>query len=231
MPAWFNTGLRVIVRARVPLVLLGLMALAALLGKLGIIPQPDELTNSISLLFERYGFIAIAIVSFLENLVGLNVYFPGSVAILTAMALSAGDPGRAILTFLAIVIPSFVAHQVNFFIGRTASHRPADDRTISYLSRDNSKLRRLFGFFLTAWHPHSAALASIYAGSDGWQYLEFVRLFSPPFIFWNLFWGILMYNLGSAIEGSQNLFPVFLLLVIAWLLWEIAHGISKERGS
>jgi membrane protein DedA with SNARE-associated domain len=87
----------------------------------------------------------------------------------------------------------------------------------------------LFGFFLTAWHPHSAALASIYAGSDEWQYLEFVRLFSPPFIFWNLFWGILMYSLGSAIEGSQDLFPVFLLLVIAWLLWEIARGIIKER--
>lgn len=191
-----------------------------------LLPSPDIIAELVKEWFERYGLPLVVSVSFLESLAGFNIYFPGSIAILAAMALTAGDPIRAALTLTSIFIPSLVAHQINFTIGRAAGRRVLGHKKV---------LRThlvIGGYMVAAWHPHFAAVAAYAAGTSGIPYLRFVSLFSPALLAWNIFWGVAMYSAGLFLEPGRALTPYFLVLILAWIAWELGRDFfqTEERN-
>lgn len=176
--------------------------------------------------FARYGAIVVAPISFVENLVGLNVYFPGSIAILTAMALSAGDPHKALATFVAITVPAFLAHQVNFVLGKRLRGREVGN---------TGRYKTVFGrnalFAGSLWHPHFAALACIDAGSQGLSYGLFLSAFAPWFAVWNIVWALVMYNFGLLLTRDSKGNPLILGFLALWLLWDFFDLGRLARGT
>ena len=70
-----------------------------ILRKFNIIPPVSEMIFLLNNLFLKYGIPIIAFSSFIEHLVGVNVYFPGSVVIVTAMTLASGNLPLAVAVF------------------------------------------------------------------------------------------------------------------------------------
>jgi len=151
-----------------------------------VLPNEHILINDLWKLFATYGLIAVAVSSVIENLVGVNYYFPGAVVILTAMALTAGTIPRAIATFFTILIASSIAHLINFAIGRSF-RKPNEAIT----------LNKFRPYLMSYWHPYFAAVNSFNAGTQNISFQTFLKYFVPSQIGWNLFWGIVMFSVGS----------------------------------
>ncbi len=221
-------------RVRPQLALLAFLSILYFLGWSGYGPSPLVISQTIKVLFERFGLGFVAAVSFVENIIGLNVYFPGSVAILTAMALTTGDPSRALMTFLSIIIPSFISHQLNYLIGRILGHEMRGDTIPNASEGAQPSSARWLWFLSTVWHPHFAAVTSMAAGSQKMRYRVFVSYFAPSFLLWNVFWGFSMYSIGYIVDETGTVFPLFFLYIIAWLVWDLIRATKSEtrtRGS
>ena len=194
-----------------------------LLAHFGYIPDTNELTEILSAIFNKYGLPLIALASFLENIVGLNVYFPGSIVILTSMSLTAGDPGKAVLVFIAIFLPSTLAQNANYLIGYFSTKNLKKQNLIK-LSK--IKLGLLFGS--TFWHPHTTAITCMASGSEGLSYVVFLKYFIVFSLFWNVFWAITMYHFGYFAKATSNLTLFFYIYLVLWIAWD-AFKILKGK--
>lgn len=215
-------------KAALPGGLLLLVLLLYVLELKGIIPERSRIAEGIESAFVAYGVIVVAIVSFVENIGGLNLYFPGSIAILSSMAMTAGRPFLAAKVFVAIVTFSFLAHSVNYAIGRAGAGRALEGS--EWFGRLGEGTRRwgfAVVFWLAAWHPHPTALASLLAGAAGIGYRRYLKWFLPPFFTWNSVWGIAMYIVGGL--ASEPGLAGFYVGVGAITLWFIVELVLAMR--
>lgn len=196
-------------RLFVPLIVLLLLTTTQILSYFQIIEPPSSFLERVTQLLGSGSLFLIAAFSFFEGLMILNVYFPGSVVILFSMAATHGDPTRALATFGVIVAGSAAAHQLNFGFGRVVTGARSD-----LVPQSQTRLD-LSGALVSYWHPQLGSLYSTRAGAEGQSYSQFLVRFGIGFGFWNIFWGVLMYNLGRVpVSGSE-----FLGLFYAYLLW------------
>jgi membrane protein DedA with SNARE-associated domain len=161
------------------------------LSRFGIIAEQTILIDQIGNWLTQRGILALWCVSVLENTVAVNTYFPGSLAILTAMASTQGDITKAVLAWVSIYLGALVGLYASYFIGRSLSTAP----TIQ-----NSKLKSA----LTFWHPYLASISCMQFGAARIPFASFSISTLPIATFWNLFWGVAMYNFGNFLGGSQS---------------------------
>lgn len=210
---------------RVPLQFALLVFVGALhaLSVLGIIRDQAAMAESLRQFFRNEGLPAVGLVAFVESLVVVNLYFPGSVVILLAMSLSAGSVELAFVTYLWIVFPSAVAHVVNYGFGRFGGAKIAK-LLDGYSGGEPSTI----GFVLASGHPHTAALASVHAG---WSRMPVARYFSrfiPLSVAWCTFWAIVMYNMDGVAGGVTDywIYLVYAYLIL-WMCWDF----WRRRGT
>jgi len=194
-----------------------------LLACMGYIPSTIELTDILISIFNTHGLLLIALASFLENIIGFNVYFPGSILILTSMSLTAGDPKKAVLVFILIVLPSTLAQNINYLIGYFSTKEIKKQNLIK-LSK--IKLGLLFG--TTFWHPHTTAITCMASGSEGLNYIVFLKYFIVFSLFWNMFWAITMYHFGYFAKATSNLTLFFYIYLVLWITWDVVKILKGE---
>ena len=204
-----------------PTIIGGAIFAAQALAVCGLVPPPSAFLESLAKRLESADLLLIGVFSFIEALAILNAYFPGSVVILVAMASTAGDLSRAMLTFTAIAVGSGLAHQIDYWAGKLLLPSP---KTGYLTPATTPSLREAFASY---WHPHLGSLYSLRSGSDGLSYKQFLSRFSAAFVSWYMFWGILMYNLGRVpVSGSE-----FLLLFYVYLAWWIIQEFRTIRSA
>lgn len=205
------------------LAILSLIGLLYLLSLLGLIPSPDQLNNILVEKFKTYGLPLIAICAFLENLVGVNAYFPGAFTILTGMALTAGNPNRAILTYFAIYLPSYLANILSYYFGFLYKKKNAISVTLK-------NRNTLLWFFFTYWHPQLAALTAFSVGSSGaLSQHNFIKNSVGASLFWSVFWGVIIYHFGLFANVAQNFIAIFLCYVVVWTAIDIYKWLKAQR--
>lgn len=210
--------LKTLNRIKVQLVVLGIVTTAYILNISGILPSTSEMILKLNELFLEYGLPIVALSSFLEHIVGVNVYFPGSIVIVTAMTLSAGNLPFAITIFLAEVIPAILAYIFNYFVTYFAVRK--DTSTNIYSEKKLYKYLTLY--FSTLWHPHFGAVTCIQSAKEKMPIRTFLFLLIPFAFFWDLCWGILIYNFGHFFKTNvDKLFPIFVLYIIIWILIDL----------
>jgi len=202
------------------LIVISLVLILQILSLLAVIPSPGKIVILISDLLVTYGIPLIIFASFAENFAGLGTYFPGSIAILSAMALTAGNPERAILTFIAIVIPAVIANILSYYIGYVSRNKESPPA-----ARSSKALFAWYG--ATYWHPQLAAVSAMASGGEGIKFWRYFSHFIPVSIAWSIFWALLLYNAGKIVSIPSIFAPLFYFYLIGWLLW----GIKKHsRG-
>lgn len=211
--------MKILILLRVQILLLALLTLVNAMTAAEIIPSSLEMVAIIQDFFRSYGSPAVGAISFIENIVGFNAYFPGSVVILIAMAMTAGDVEQAVVVFLFIYLPTIPAHNVNYFLGRMGFASGSGGRSL--LERSRGAQRGWAWIFLFSfWHPHFTALSCVAAGAKGVSYREFMIRLLPIGFFWNVFWGVLMYNLGGLVGAEVNFMPILLGYIIIWSIYD-----------
>lgn len=205
------------------------LALVFLLTAWGVIPPPEVLIEQIVHLFNRHGLPIVAFFSFVENVVGVNAYFPGSIVILSSMALTAGNPTLAVLTFLAIFIPALFAQVFSYLLGKRFQTDDIVNESLPPAENKNANSKTWLVFLSTFWHPHLAALTCIAAGSEGVAFKRFVKYLLPTSLVWNSFWGITMYTFGNFIKPNSTLVILFVVYLIVWAAWDVYKLYKKQN--
>lgn len=186
-----------------------------------ILPDSVEIQNWFLVVLNSYGSLALFLLSFGENLAGLNVYFPGSIAILIGMANTHGNIELAISAFLAIFIGSFISNFINLLLSRSLSSKIST--RISYLEA-----------LVSLWHPHFASLVSMRMGRHKDGLGDFFTIFLPVSLIWNIVWAIFIYNMGSIVSlnddnGWMNI--IFFLYLIIWIIYDLYQVWKKNKLS
>lgn len=136
---------------KLPLTALIFYLIVFSLWTIGIIPPPTEIVFILEDLYKNYGAIGLFTSAFLEGVVYLGLYFPGSFIIALSVILSDGTfPSLlsiSVIVALALTITSFI----NYFLGRHISLKHTEE-TASKLPKKASK-----GLILSMIHPNSLA--------------------------------------------------------------------------
>jgi len=210
-------------RVRLQLALLCILGALHVLSARGIIPDQNALATKVRTVFQEGGLPAVGALSLAENLVGVNIYLPGSVVILLAMSMTAGNLKLAFLTFLWIVIPSMLAHAINYNLGILGRGKimKVSDNLAGELSLPRGE-PTILEFALAFGHPHTAAIVSVRAGASGMPVKRFVWRFIPVSLGWSTFWAALMYNVGGVLQGAAgNWVPLIYAYLILWTAWDL----------
>lgn len=206
--------LKIISVLRIQILLLLFLFLFTVLSAWEVIPSTSELSKALQVFFDSYGLPSIGAISFFENIVGMNAFFPGSVVILIAMAMTAGDLQKAFLTFLFIYIPAVIAHNINYMLGRFGYIEPTSTIETNFNSKRKKDILYLYVF--TFWHPHFTALSCLASGAEGMEYKKFIFWFLVISLPWNIFWAALMYSIGMSTGSEFNFMPFMIAYVLVW---------------
>lgn len=212
---------------RLQLFIVCLVTCIYILIYIGVIPEIQKLAELLSSIFEKNGLLVIVPCAFVENIGGLNVYFPGSIVILTGMALTAGKPILALITFFCISIPSILAHVLNYFIGAGIIIGRKSE------SEKGNNYPTIWKFFAMFWHPHLAALVCLESGSARMPFKKFLSVMLPSAIFWYILWAIIMYSAGYASASPKELVYLFLAYLALWTYYDAYrywHGSQRNMG-
>ena len=158
---------------KVPLLLLIVMLILEVLSRANILPASDQWSLMIKSAVVKYGLLIIGPLAFLENLASFNVYFPGSIVILTTMALSAGDPGRAVRIFCIYYVCAISAYHVDYSIGLALRAKIGSVAGTSLFDR-TAHLPLWIRFAVFFVHPQLASILSVQIGSEGRSYKEII---------------------------------------------------------
>lgn len=216
--------IKVIRVVRVQALLLVLIFTLSVLSEAGMLPQADEIRGIIFEALQTYGLPLVAVLSFFENIPVFNAYLPGSIVILSAMAMTNGNPSLAVLTFSFIIVPSLLAQIFNYFLGFRLANNDSQGRHPSYAYRTWAL------FFGTFWHPHFASMTCLVVGKEKMPFFDFVKYLIPSSLFWNCFWALAMYNLGNFIKSGPILIFVMIAYIVLWALWDIRKCYRKANS-
>lgn len=214
--------------AGIPLAVLVLVTLLQIASAYGFIPSQAYLMDTIVAWVSTKGAPAIMVVSLLENTAVLNTYFPGAIAILSAMALTHDNPAAAVQIWLAITGGALAGQSISYLIGRTAKRFQRSGTTRTYV------------FWATYWHPYTSSFTALRAASQGMPFVQFALRCLPAVLVWNLFWGISMYIFGNFLGGGENFVRLIILYLIGWAIltmvqtWRAQHlhtNPQKEQGT
>lgn len=201
-----------------PLVILVCVLALQILALFELIPGEEALLEGLRTFFRSYGLLAVGVVSFFENLVVFNVYFPGSIVILVGMGMTHGNPSWALLTFVAITIPAQLSQILNYGIGRI---RPAK-------GTKGSGSVSVWELILAFWHPEMAAIASLRCGHAGWHFLRFLFWLPIAALIWHTFWALVMYHVGGTDASLRWLSWLFYAYLAFWFLLGLREAFKND---
>ncbi|MFH1365338.1 MAG: hypothetical protein ABIH28_02025 [archaeon] len=187
-----------------------------LLWNLNLIPPPIEVVNFLENLYNQYGLFGLAIASFLEGIVYLGLYFPGSFIIALAVFFSDGSFISLLSISLVVAITLTITAFINYFLGRHVSFKENHKHHLKKYNKSNK------GLFASMLHPNILAFYFFSAGIEKkslWKII-FVPIVMIPY---GLAFAYLLYTFSNfakqQIESEWFLFALILLwLVIAFIL-------------
>ncbi|MFM2339695.1 MAG: hypothetical protein RLZZ360_331 [Candidatus Parcubacteria bacterium] len=199
----------------------GLVLGLALLWRLFDLPPETEMIAIVSSWLSQYGLWVLLFGSFLESLLFIGLYFPGSLIIFLGVGL-APDPTAAFWSVCAVSVGMAGGYSINYLLGKYGWYRlflRFGLRRSILQAQANLERHDTRYIFYTFWNPGLAAFSSTAAGIVQMRLYRFVVRAGLAILLWNTFWGVLVYTLG---KDALQLLDVRLILFIIgmWVLFE-----------
>ena len=187
-----------------------------LLWKINLIPPPIEVVNVLENLYNKFGLFGLSIASFLEGIIYLGLYFPGSVIIALAVFLSDGSFISLVSISIVVAITLTITSFINYFLGKHVSFKKNKE--------PSKKLSK--NLFLSMLHPNILAFYFFNQGLErkGLWKIVFVPIVMIPY---GLFVAYLLFILSSFAKQQIERPWFFFLLIFIWLI--IAVIIEHKR--
>ena len=190
---------------------------ALTLWQLGYIPSPGEIIVFLKGLYLSYGYGGLFIASFLEGIIYLGLYFPGSFVVALAVILSDGGLMQLLLISLVVATALTISSAINYILGsRILSGKPLGEP----LAKKSLVLSR--GLLFSALHPDVLAF---YFFNLGLKKQGLYKIFLVPVIMvpYGFVLGYIIYaargTLRTAIESPYVVISAILFwITIAFIL-------------
>ena len=206
-----------------------------LLLLLRLIATPEEIVGKLADWYGQYGYWVVFISALIEGIFVINLYFPGSTAILLGGALASQNELSAIILVLLIILGFFISYIANYFLGRYGlyqlllrfGYKEAIEGTKESLIAEGPKMM-LVSFF----HPNVGSVVATGAGIIKMPFRQFAIWCLVSLIVWDTIWGVIVYALGSQVIyllGSWLAIPFMLFWVFLIYFILRRHSTSARK--
>lgn len=194
-----------------------------ILWNIDLIPAPTKIVLFLESLYNSYGLLGLFISAFLEGIVYIGLYFPGSFIIALSVILSDGTffslLSISLIVALALTITSFI----NYFLGGHISFENTENKT---------KLPRRFskGLIISMIHPNTLAFYFFDAGlkKRGFWKIIFVPIIMIPY-------GLaLAYLFSTFREATKNGIEspyVMITLILVWFTLAFWFAYKRRQAN
>lgn len=190
------------------------------LWQLGYIPSPNEIIVFLKSLYTSYGYTGLFIASFLEGIIYLGLYFPGSFVVALAVILSDGGIVSLLIISLVVAFAVTTSSVINYILGS----RVIPGRSIGRLliKKPSAPSR---GLLLSALHPDVLAF---YFFNLGLKKRSFYEIFLVPGIM--IPYGfVLGYMIYTARETLRTAIESPYVVISAILFWIAIAFVLESR--
>ncbi len=205
--------------AKLPVLGLGVLFVLYLVWLLLDLPPQEQMIEIIKGYLATYGYATVLLGSFLEALLLIGWYFPGSLVIFLSVILSP-TAASAALAVVCVTIGLYAGYTVNFFLGKYGWHRLLIKFGIrEHLEEAQQKLARygVRAIFSSYWNPGLASFTATAAGVLQYKVRTFLISSLVAVTLWNIFWGVLVYRLGERALDTLLSWPFAIFTVVVWI--------------
>lgn len=185
------------------------------------LPPAQELALQVEGLFDRYGLPILFLSSLVEGMLLVGGYFPGQFVIILGVAIS-DSPAEAIVTVLVAMAGLYIAHILNYFLGKYGWYRLLT-RCGFMSSIENAKGKVMKGEFVsllsTYFMSSVAAIVDTAAGILQMPVRKFLLYSFVALAFWATLVGTLVYVIGENVvtlvsPGGDGLLSLIAIIAI-----------------
>ena len=195
------------------------------------LPPEETMAQAAKEYLDRYGLVIVLISAYLEGLLLIGWYFPGTLVIVLALIFAAPHPARFALTAAVAGTGLLSAFVTNFFAGKYGWYR----LLLAFGLReplDNAQKRLtkygLSAIFTTYWQANLASCTSTAAGILQFPASRFLAYSFVAETLWITFWSSLIFFLGSAALSLVG-FRMILFLIMLWIAGRLIYRWKFEK--
>src|SRR5436305_12963310 len=197
------------------------------------LPPEETMIAAAKYYLDRYGVVIVLVSAYLEGLLLIGWYFPGTLVIILALVFAGPDPARTAQVAAVAGTGLFSAYVTNFFAGKYGWYR----LLLAFGLRDpleNAKRRLtkygLSAIFTTYWQANLASCISTAAGILQFPAQRFILLALLAHTLWFAFWATLIFLLGPAARSLAG-FRMILLLILIWIAARLIYRWKFQKPS
>ena len=197
------------------------------------LPPIEELIPLIEDLFARYGYWVVFIGAFVEGILLVNWYLPGSIVVVLGVAFARGGPLNVFAVIGLIILAFLITTIFNYALGRFGWYRLLLRFGLgSSLDRVKSRVehRGLPIIFSTYFHPNFGALTATSAGILHLPFKRFVIYSLAALVAWNTLWGAIVYFFGDGLLEYATSTVVSIMFAV-WILAFVYAAFKKRSAS
>ena len=197
------------------------------------LPPEETIIAAAKVYLDRYGLAIVLVCAYLEALLVIGWYFPGTLVIIVAMIVATAEPVRYVETAAVGGIGLYLGQVTNFFAGKHGWYRVL----LAFGLREpleNAKRRLtkygLSAIFTTYWQANLASCISTAAGILQFPARRFAVLALLAQTLWFAFWATLIFVAGPAALSLAG-FRMILLLILIWIGARLLYRWKFEKRS
>lgn len=198
----------------------------------GVIPTSEELINTFSSLYAKYGYEIIFFAAFFETLVLVNLFVPGQLAMALGVIFARSGQTDLLLVILTAIAGSLLGYLIDFVLGSFGFSSVIKKAGYGDLLIHAKKQLKKFGsrgLVLGFVHSNIGSFLSLVAGAVDMPWMQFIPIAVIATSFWLTLWGILIYIFGDVILVILTKYAfLIVLLVISGLLLNFIWKAKKE---
>lgn len=171
--------------------------------------------------FSRYGLVIIIVSSFIEGLLIVGLYFPGSIVFFFGLIVAGNNIGQVAEVACFAILGIWAAYIVNFYVGWFGWYHVLIAFGLKEpLENAQRKLQRygLNAIAMTFWHPNIGAVVSTAAGVLHFRARTFLPVSFVAVAFWLSCWSVLVFWLGPNAISILG-FRVLIVLLLIWMAY------------
>jgi len=180
--------------------------------KFGFIPSPSNILILLETLYQSYGLVGLFIASFLEGIVYLGLYFPGSFIVALAVILSDGSFVSLLVISLVVALALTITTLINYSLGKKILSNRINKELFLKEKRILSK-----GLFISMLHPNALAF---YFFDSGIKKQNFLKILFVPLIMipYGLALGYFLYFIKEPLKKAIESPYIMITLILIWIL-------------
>ena len=216
-----------------PLAVLGVFVLLYAIWLALDLPPEETMVAAAKFYLDRYGIVIVLVSAYLEGLLLIGWYFPGTLVIILALVFAGPDPMRTAQVAAVAGTGLFAAYVTNFFAGKYGWYRLLLAFGLREpLENAQKRLTRygLSAIFTTYWQANVASCISTAAGILQFSVSRFIAYSLLAEALWVTFWATLIFFLGPAALSLAG-FRMILLLILIWIAVRLIYRWKFERRS